>query len=89
MKKLILLFAIALPCSADMLYLRAGEEYQGDLVSIDAAGVTFRVAATGEEKAFPKSEVQRVEVERVKQVQKRLEDLDDTLKNDIWPRRVW
>ncbi|GEM_PF-6244610 len=88
MKKLVLLFAIALPCSADMLYLRAGEEYQGDLVSIDATNVTFRVAASGEEKAFPKSEVQRVEVERVKQVQKRLEDLDETLRNEIWPHRV-
>lgn len=88
MRHVFLLFAIALPCSADMLYLRAGEEYQGDLVSIDASSVTFRVAASGEEKAFPKSEVQRVEVERVKQVQKRLEDLDETLRNEIWPLRV-
>lgn len=88
MRKLVLLFAIALPAFADMLYLRAGEEYQGDLVAIDASRVTFRIATTGEERIFPKSEVQRVEVERVKQTPKRLEDLDETLRNDIWPSRV-
>lgn len=88
MKRIVLLFVIALPCSADMLYLRTGEEYQGDLVAIDGASVMFRVAATGEERTFPKSEVQRVEVERVKQTQKRLEDLDETMRNEIWPRRV-
>ncbi len=84
----ILALLLPLPLSADMLYLRQGDEFKGDLVGIGPDGVTFRVAATGEEKTWPKSEVQRVEVEGVKQTEKKLADLDDTLKNDIWPRRV-
>lgn len=84
----ILALLLPLPLAADMLYLRQGDEFKGDLVGIGPDGVTFRVAATGEEKTWPKGEVQRVEVEGVKQAVKKLADLDETLKTDIWPRRV-